>query len=119
MRLSLLQILKEFNAANVSIKIEKNHGHEMIVDSDDVALGEKHRYDITGQSDHAHYVDLTPDHFEALSTGAQVEIESSNEKGHSHQVVLRGKPFRQDHTLPSQPRNALIDKEGPTRKKGY
>ena len=119
MKLSLKKILKEFRAAKVTVKIEKNHGHEMIVDSEDVSLGSQQRYDITGKSDHPHIVDLTPDNFEALAAGDSVEVFSSEDKGHVHKVVLNSKPFRQDFSLPDQPRNALINKDGPTRKKGY
>lgn len=119
MKLSLSTILEDFDACTPSVSISKNHGHKLIISVDDITFGEQRRYDITGDADHHHVVDITVDNFEQLSSGEALELDSSHDVGHIHMIKISCKPFRQDHPNVDQPRNALINPSQPTRKKGY
>lgn len=118
MKLSLKEILNEFNSAEVEVKILNNHGHKMIVSADDVSLGEEEVYDIQGASDHSHTVTLSVDDFEKLSMGEVINLRSSIDKNHNHIIKLKSKPFRNDAPNPEQPRSPWIE-PGSSRKKGY
>lgn len=118
MKLSLNNILKEFNSSEISVKILNNHGHKLVISSDDVSLGEEEQYHIQGSSDHDHVVEINVDSFEKLSRGETVELKSSMDKNHNHLIQIRSQPFRNDRPNPDQPRNAPID-PGLVRKKGY
>ena len=119
MKLSLLQILENFQASSPTVHIKNNHGHKMVVSSDDVAIGTQQRYNIQGDANHNHAVDLSVDAFENLSRGEGIKIKSSINNGHIHLIIITSELFRSDHSNPDQPRNTLIDYPSPTRKKGY
>lgn len=68
--------------------IARNHGHSLVVSSEDVAAGVEKTYGIKGASSHDHQVTVTASDFAALAAGGSITIASSTDVGHSHAVTV-------------------------------
>lgn len=73
---------------NIQVTISRNHGHAMVIEGKDASDGMNHSYDIQGSSSHPHTVELTQAQFASILAGETVEVQSSQDAGHSHMVTL-------------------------------
>lgn len=68
--------------------IATNHGHKMTVTRAQAEAGVAKSYDIQGDSNHPHTVELTAAQMTLLAGGDPVTVESSNDANHSHSVTI-------------------------------
>ncbi|MBX3233899.1 MAG: hypothetical protein KIT84_31615 [Labilithrix sp.] len=68
--------------------ISANHGHALVVPTEDVAAAETKTYSIQGASSHPHIVTLTAEDFAQLAAGATVTTASTTDAGHAHFVKV-------------------------------
>jgi hypothetical protein len=68
--------------------IGMNHGHVLVVTSDDVAAGVARVYNIQGTSDHNHTVSLAPGDFAMLQQDRAVMTVSSFDDDHDHTIMV-------------------------------
>jgi hypothetical protein len=69
--------------------IGTNHGHTMVVTAADKMAAAAKTYDIAGGAGHSHTVELSAEDFTDLAGGTQLEVTSSTDAGHSHQVTIK------------------------------
>lgn len=67
--------------------IGTNHGHVLVVSSDDVRAGVEKSYDVTGTSSHAHTVTVTAAMFAQLASH-QTVMTSATGGSHTHDVTI-------------------------------
>lgn len=81
---------KAFAAGDqVTSEIGDNHGHDFAIALNELVANGKTTYNIQGASKHPHTIVMTEDMIAALQAGNNVEIESSEDKGHTHTVLLQ------------------------------
>ena len=68
--------------------IATNHGHKLTVTKAQAMAGAAKSYDIQGDSDHPHTVDLSAAQMMMLAAGDPVTVESSTDASHSHSVTI-------------------------------
>jgi hypothetical protein len=68
--------------------IAANHGHKLTVTRAQAQAGTAKSYDIQGDSEHPHTVELTAAHMTLLAGGDPVTVESSDDASHSHSVTI-------------------------------
>lgn len=68
--------------------ISANHGHQLVVPTEDVAAAVTKTYSIKGAASHNHDVTLTPKDFAQLATGATISVTSTTVGSHSHVVKV-------------------------------
>jgi hypothetical protein len=68
--------------------IGSNHGHVLVVSSQDVTVGAPTTYHIRGTSDHDHTVELSADQFVSLQNNRAIMTTSSFDAGHSHSIMV-------------------------------
>lgn len=68
--------------------ISANHGHALIIPVADVDSMVNMTYNITGTADHSHTIVLTPAQLQSIKTRTAVQINSSSDVGHFHEVVV-------------------------------
>lgn len=74
-------------ACSPSSVIGTNHGHVLVVSSDDVRAGVEKSYDVTGTSSHAHTVTVTAAMFAQLAN-KQTVMTSATGGSHTHDVTI-------------------------------
>src|SRR5204863_3833475 len=72
-----------------SVTIAANHGHVMSISAADKLAGAAKDYDIRGSADHSHTVSLSANDFASLSGGDSVNVTSSVNQGHSHDLSIK------------------------------
>jgi len=68
--------------------VQRNHGHALVVSLADFTKKGAATYDIQGQSGHPHSLIVTQEAINTLLKTKVIEIESTNNSGHSHVVRL-------------------------------
>lgn len=68
--------------------IASNHGHKLTVTKAQAQAGTAKSYDIQGDSQHPHTVELTAAQMAQLAGGDPVTVESSEDANHSHSVTI-------------------------------
>ena len=68
--------------------IENNHGHDITVSAEDISAGTDKAYDIQGTAGHSHTVNLTAADFTSLKGNDGIEVVSSSDAGHTHNIVI-------------------------------
>lgn len=71
--------------------IGRNHGHELVVATEDVIAGTPRTYALKGKADHPHSIEVTVEEFRALGQGEVVRkrTERGGANAHRHRVLLR------------------------------
>jgi hypothetical protein len=69
--------------------ISNNHGHEFTVELNELFMQNGQSLSIQGRSGHPHQITLTSDQLVSLAKGEIVEVTSSKDAGHSHNVMLQ------------------------------
>jgi hypothetical protein len=79
---------------SVVARVGRNHGHVFSVELYEVAAAAEHNYDLRGDSDHSHQVNITADEFRALQQGATLrkQSERGGSNAHRHRLMLRLDP---------------------------
>ena len=67
-------------------EIGSNHGHTLQVSKADVENGNAKEYSIAGSSGHNHNVTISSDNFTMLKNNQAIQVNSSNDDGHSHSI---------------------------------
>ena len=68
--------------------IATNHGHKLTVTKAQAMAGTARSYDIQGDSEHPHTVELSAAQMTMLAAGDPVTVESSEDANHSHSVTI-------------------------------
>lgn len=68
--------------------ISGNHGHALLIDAADLDSLIEKTFNITGTSNHAHSVTLTPEQLKTLKLGKSVTVTSSTAFQHAHDVLI-------------------------------
>lgn len=68
--------------------ISANHGHALIIPTTDVDSMVNMTYNITGTADHSHTIVLTPAQLQSIKARTAVQVNSSSEVGHFHEVTV-------------------------------
>lgn len=68
--------------------IATNHGHKLTVTKAQAMAGAAKSYDIQGDSDHPHTVELSAAQMTMLAAGDPVTVQSSNDANHTHSVTI-------------------------------
>jgi len=75
------------NGANAT-SITSNHGHTLAVSKADIEAGSDKTYSIQGTSGHNHTIVVTSANFETLKSAKTIQIESSRDSSHRHDVTV-------------------------------
>jgi len=75
------------NGANATA-ISSNHGHTLAVSKADIDAGLEKTYSIQGTSGHNHTIVVSADNFNTLKTAKSIQIESSRDASHRHDVTV-------------------------------
>lgn len=75
------------NGANAT-SISSNHGHTLVVSKADIDAGAQKSYAIQGSSGHNHNITLTAANFNTLKTAKSINVESSRDSSHRHDVTV-------------------------------
>ncbi|MGE3387274.1 MAG: hypothetical protein AB7K41_11145 [Bdellovibrionales bacterium] len=90
--LLVLSFLPKVQAAQpgqtLNSTISRNHGHRFSATLEEVLSAGPKDYDIQGSSRHPHTLTLTQEILDTLKEVKAVEVESTNDAGHSHIVRL-------------------------------
>lgn len=70
------------------VEIAANHGHRLEISLDEVLDGDPVSYDIRGDATHNHTVSLTAQQLDELRRGGELEVTSSVDDAHSHQITI-------------------------------
>lgn len=76
-------------------KIGRNHGHAFPIAAEDVRANTPKTFDLRGDSDHAHSIELSAEDLAALCRGEVVrkQTERGGANAHRHRVLLRCEPL--------------------------
>ncbi|MBC7370718.1 MAG: twin-arginine translocation signal domain-containing protein [Bdellovibrionaceae bacterium] len=72
----------------LSANISRNHGHVFVATSKDLLAAGANDHDIQGTSSHPHTVTITAEILATLQKTKVVDVDSSEDAGHSHTVRL-------------------------------
>jgi len=75
------------NGANATA-ISSNHGHSLRVSKEDIDASADKTYSIQGTSGHNHTIVVTAANFDTLKTAKTIQIESSRDSSHRHDVTV-------------------------------
>ncbi|TMM57521.1 hypothetical protein FEE95_13650 [Maribacter algarum] len=75
------------NGANATA-ISSNHGHTLTVSKADIDAGTEKSYSIQGSSGHNHTIVVTAANFTTLKSSKTIQIESSRDSSHRHDVTV-------------------------------
>ncbi|MEQ8302994.1 MAG: hypothetical protein RIB47_06355 [Cyclobacteriaceae bacterium] len=70
------------------LSISSNHGHTLSIPKEDVVSGTAKSYNIFGSATHGHSVTLEPADFAKLQNGEQVQVVSTNDNAHTHNITV-------------------------------
>lgn len=80
----------------IKSQIANNHGHVLHVSYEEVIQGVPKTFNIKGQSSHPHQVVLGEEEFAILRIQGQVQIQTSEDAGHSHSVRVIRDPIKEE-----------------------
>lgn len=84
-----LKSTKGFAQGNmIKADIEFNHGHMFTASLEELMAAGPQTYSIQGASGHPHTIEVDQVTLEALAAGEAVELQSSEDRGHAHAVIL-------------------------------
>lgn len=75
-------------ANGTTVTIGSNHNHALVVTTAEVSTAADKTYDIHGTADHTHTVKITAALFAMLKSNTGIQVTSSTDDGHSHQINI-------------------------------